>query len=134
MYDNDTPTRVLKRVIIDPRTGDRKTIYEKDKPRRQQKFFLHERPAEQFIDSDDSDEQQPTQYVRTVKHRTIPTEVLPRQEPRYFMIKKRSDSEPVYALRSKMPTIQSNRRVFHEAPSKKPITTYIYPTNGKYYK
>lgn len=74
------------------------------------------------------------QYVRVLKHRKIPNDVLPRHEPaKYFMIKKRSDSEPVYALTSKMPAIKSNRRVFYEAPSRKPLTTYIYP-NEKYYK
>jgi lipoprotein-anchoring transpeptidase ErfK/SrfK len=126
----------MKKVIIDPRTGDRETIYEKDKPKKQQKLFLRQRPAEILIDSDDSDEQQQAQYVRVVKHRTIPTEVLPRYEPspKYVMIKKRSDSNPVYALTSKMPAIKTSRRIVYEVPPKKPLTTYIYPTNGKYYK
>jgi hypothetical protein len=137
IYADDEPTKIMKKVIINPRTGDRETIYEKDKPKKQQKFFLQQQPAQILSDSDDSDDQQQqTQYVRVVKHRTIPKEVLPRHQPssKYVMIKKRSDSEPVYALTSKMPAIKPTRRVFYEVPPKKPLTTYIYPTNGKYYK
>jgi len=135
IYADDTPTKIMKKVIIDPRTGNRETIYQKDKPKKQQKFFLQQHPAEILSDSDDSDDQQ-TQYVRVVKHRTIPKQVLPRQEPstKYVMIKKRSDSELGYARTSKMPAIKPTRRVFYEVPSKKPLTTYIYPSNGKYYK
>ncbi len=136
VYADDEPTKVIKKVIINPRTGDRETIYEKDKPKRQQKYYHRQRPAQILYDSDDSDDRQPpTQYVRVVKHRTIPSEILPRQEPstRFVMIKKRSESDPVYAVTSRMPVIKSNRRIVYEVPPKKPLTTYIYP-NGKYYK
>ena len=122
-------------MIIDPRTGDRETIYEKDKPRKQQKYYLKQRPAQVLYDSDESDDQQQTQYVRIVKqHRTIPTEILPRHEPttRYVVIKQRSSSDSPYVHTSKMPMIKNNRRVVYEAPARKPLTTYIYP-HGKYY-
>lgn len=135
VYADDEPTKVIKKVIVDPRTGDREIIYAKDKPKRQQKYFLRQQPAQVLYDSDDSDYQQPTQYVRVIKHRPIPTEVLPRQEPstRYVVIKKRSESDPLYGVTSKMPVIRNTRRIVYEVPPKKPLTTYIYP-NGKYYK
>lgn len=133
VYADDTPVKVLKKVIIDPRTGDRETIYEKDRPRKQQKFFLQQRPIESYIDSDDSDYQRPpAQYVRIAKNH----QNAPRHDPsaKYILLKKRTDYDPGYATTtSKMPAIKSNRRVFYEVPSKKPLTTYIYP-NGKYYK
>ncbi|CAF3409072.1 unnamed protein product [Rotaria sp. Silwood1] len=136
VYVDDEPTRVIKKVIIDPRTGDRETIYEKDKPKKQRKCYMQQRPAELVIDSDDEDEQQPTQYVKLLKHRTVSTEVLPRREPspKYYMIKKKTNSEPVYALTSRMPAIKTNRRVVYEVPAKKSLPTYVYSSDGKYYK
>jgi hypothetical protein len=135
VYADDEPTKVIKRVIIDPRTGDRETIYEKDKPKRQQKYYLRQQPAQVLYESDESDDQQPTQYARVVKRRPAPPEIAPRQEPptRYVIIKKRAESDPMYAVTSRMPVIKNTRRVVYEVPSKKPLTTYIYP-NGKYYK
>lgn len=130
IYADDEPTKVIKKVIIDPRTGHRETLFEKDKPKKQQKYYLKQHHSQIFYDSDDSDDQ--TRYVRVVKPRS---EVLPIPEPsaRYVVIKKRSDSEPLYAVTSKMPAIRNTRRVVYEVPSNKPLTTYIYP-NGKYYK
>ena len=136
IYADDEPIKVMKKVIIDPRTGERETIYEKDRPKKQQKYYLRERPAQIYPDSDDSDDQHQMQYIRMPKHRSIPPEILPRHQPstRYVMIKNRSNSDPVYALTSsKMPAIKTPRRVVYEYPTKKPLTTYIYP-NGKYYK
>ena len=130
IYADDEPTKVIKKVIIDPRTGDRETYYEKDKPKRQQKFYLRQQPAQPLYESDESDDQQPTQYVRVVKRRPIQTEIIPRQEPptRYVMVKKRAESDPIYAVTSRMPAIKNTtRRVVYEVPSKKPLTTYIYP-------
>ncbi|CAF2411402.1 unnamed protein product [Rotaria sp. Silwood2] len=136
VYADDEPIRVIKKVIIDPRTGDRETIYENDKPKKQQKYYMQQRPAEILIDSDDDDEQQKTQYVKLSKRRTVSTEVLPRREPspRYIMIKKGVDPEPVYVSTSKMPSIKTNRRVVYEVPAKKSLTTYVYSSDGKYYK
>lgn len=128
IYADDEPTKVIKKVIIDPRTGERETIYERDRPRKQQKYYLQQRSMPVYYDSDESDDQQ---YVRIGKQRT-----MPRREPapKYFMIRNKHDSEPVYASTSKMPAIQTSRRVVYEVPAKKqPLTTYIYP-HGKYYK
>jgi len=136
IYADDEPVKVIKRVVIDPRTGDRETYYDKDMPRKQQRYYTRQHPAEILIDSDDEYEQrhQP-QYVRIIKHRTVPPESLPRYEPspRYIMIKRKPNSEPIYGSTSKMPIIRNNRRVIYESPARKPLTTYAYSTNGKYY-
>ena len=133
-YADDEPTKVIKKVIIDPRTGDRETIYEKDKPKKQKKFYLQQHPARVVYDSDEFEDEEPTQYVRIVKHRTVPTEISTRSEPtsRYVVIKQRSNSDPVYARTTKMPAIKTTRRVVYDTPIRKPLTTYIYP-HGKYY-
>lgn len=127
IYADDEPVKIIKKVIIDPRTGERDTIYERDRPKKQQKFFVQQRSMPVYNDSDDSDDQQ---YVRLGKHRSMPR---PEPAPKYYMIKSKHDSEPVYAMTSKMPAIKTPRRVVYEVPAKKPLTTYIYP-NGKYYK
>ncbi|CAF1447860.1 unnamed protein product [Rotaria sordida] len=141
VYADDEPTRVIKKVIIDPRTGDRETIYKKDKPKKQRKYYMPQHPNEILFDSDDDDddddyEQYPKQYVKLSKHRNVSTEVLPRREssPKYIMIKKKVDSEPAYTLTSKMPSIKTNRRVVYEIPTKKSLANYVYSSNGKYYK
>jgi hypothetical protein len=124
-------------VIVDPRTGARETFYDKDNPRKQQRYFARQRPAELMFDSDDDDDQQhQSQYVRVVKNRKVPTEYLPRREPspKYVMVKKKTNSEPIYAFSSKMPAIKNNRRVVNESPIKKSLSTYAYSTDGKYYK
>jgi hypothetical protein len=125
----------MKKVIIDPRTGERETYYEKDKPKKQHRYIARQRPLELLSDSDDDDDQQ-AQYVRVVKQRSVPTEILPRHEPslKYYMVRKKPDSEPVYAITSKMPAIKSNRRVVYEVPTKKSLTTYVYASDDKYYK
>lgn len=135
VYADDEPTKIIKKVIIDPRTGDRETIYDKAEPRKQQKYYLRQYPIENLISSDDDDEQ-PRQYVKLVKHRTISTDALPRRDrsAKYVMIKHKADSEPVYAMTSKMPAIKAKHRVLFEAPTKKSLTTYVISSNGKYYK
>lgn len=134
VYDNDAPTKVIKKVIIDPRTGDRETIYEKDKPKKQRKFYFNHRPGHIDYDSDEYEDEDPSQYVRIVKHRTIPTETITQSEPssRYVVIKQRSNSDSIYARTTKMPAIKNPRRVVYDVPTRKPLTTYIYP-HGKYY-
>jgi hypothetical protein len=51
-----------------------------------------------------------------------------------MMIRKKADSEPVYAVESAVPTVKTNRRIVYETPTKKSSTSYVYSTNGKYYK
>lgn len=50
------------------------------------------------------------------------------------MIRKKVDTEPMYAAQSSVPTTKSNRHIVYETPTKKPSTTYVYASNGKYYK
>lgn len=127
IYADDEPTKVIKKVIIDPRTGERETLYERDRMRKQQKFYLNQRSLPIYDDSDESDD---PQYARMGKHRTIP-----RMEPtsRYVMIKNKPHSDPIYGYTSKMPAIKNTRRVVYDVPAKKALTTYIYP-HGRYYK
>ncbi|CAF5085760.1 unnamed protein product, partial [Rotaria magnacalcarata] len=44
-YVDDEPTKVVKKVIIDPRTGYQEIIYEKDQPKKQRKYYLRPRPT-----------------------------------------------------------------------------------------
>ncbi len=53
---------------------------------------------------------------------------------RYMMVRKKVDSEPVYAVQPSIPTMRTNRRIVYESPTKKSSTSYVYATNGKYYK
>lgn len=130
VYADDEPTRVIKKVIIDPRTGAREVLYEKEKPKRRQKYYMRP-PAEVLIDSDDEDDQVQMPYVKLVKPRRAPVED---SMSKYVMIKKKADSEPIYSLTSRMPPIKSHRRIVYESPTKKSSTTYVYATDGKYYK
>jgi hypothetical protein len=50
------------------------------------------------------------------------------------MIKKKPGSEPIYGSTSRMPVIRNNRRVVYESPARKALTTYVYSSDGKYYK
>ncbi|CAF3671856.1 unnamed protein product [Rotaria socialis] len=119
-YADDEPTKIMKKVIIDPRTGYQETIYEKDQRKKQRKYYLRPRPTVVFNDSDDEDEQQQMQYVKLIKHRSVSEDVLSRRDPspKYIMIKKKSNSQPVYTLTSKMPAIKNSRRVVYEASTK----------------
>lgn len=126
VYADDEPTKMMRKVIIDPRTGDRETIYERDRLRKQHKYYLQQRSLPIYDDSDDSDD---PHYARG-KYRTVP-----RIEPtsKYLMVKNKPNSDPIYTYTSRMPTIKNTRRVVYDVPTKKPLTTYIYP-HGRYYK
>jgi hypothetical protein len=50
------------------------------------------------------------------------------------MIRKKVDSEPVYTAASSIPASTKSRRIVYESPPKKTEPTYVYTTNGKYYK
>jgi hypothetical protein len=133
IYPDDEPTRVIRKVIIDPRTGDRDTIYEKDKPKKQQKVIIRQRAAEIAVDSDYEEEQ--SNYVRVVRQRA---DVAPERETttKYIMVKNRDDhSEPVYSVVSSSDApVKSNHRVVYQVPSKKASSTYVYSSGEKYYK
>jgi hypothetical protein len=133
VYAEDEPTKVLRKVIIDPRTGNQQIIYEKDKPKKQvqPKYVIRKHTNEIPIDSDNEDEQQP-QYVQVVQRRTVPKQEAP--TTKYVMIRKKADTEPIYAAESSVPTAKTNRRIVYETPIKKASNSYVYSTNGKYYK
>jgi hypothetical protein len=51
------------------------------------------------------------------------------------MIRKKVDNEPVYAAASSsIPASKNVRRIVYESPPKKTLPTYVYTSNGKYYK
>jgi hypothetical protein len=133
VYAEEEPTKVVRKIIIDPRTGDQETTYENDKPKKQvqQKYVIRKHTSEIPVDSDNEYEQQP-QYVQVVEHRTVPKQEAP--PTKYMMVRKKVDSEPVYAVQSSIPTGKNTRRVVYEAPTKKSPATYIYSSSGKYYK
>lgn len=135
---DDEATKLVRRVILDPKTGDQETIYDKEKEKKhhRQKYIVRKYPNEVPVDSEGEYEQQP-QYVQVVQRRTMPTQVAAQQEmpsPKYVMIRKKVDSEPVYAAAPSMPTARTSRRVVYETATKKPSTTYVYASDGKYYK
>ncbi|CAF0744670.1 unnamed protein product [Adineta steineri] len=140
VYRDDEPTKLLRKLIIDPRTGDQETIYE-NKPQKQhrKKYIVRKQINESPLDSDDEDGQQiQPQYVHAVQRQPLPIQTIIKQEKptsKYVMIRKKVDSEPVYGLSSSsIPTLKNNQRIVYETPTKKPSATYVYSTSGKYYK
>ncbi|CAF0776412.1 unnamed protein product [Adineta steineri] len=141
IYRDDEPTKLLRKLIIDPRTGDQETIYE-NKPQKQhrKKYIVRKQINESPLDSDDEDGQQiQPQYVQVVQRQPLPMQTIIKQEKptsKYVMIRKKVDSEPVYGLSSSssIPTLKNNQRIVYETPTKKPSATYVYSTSGKYYK
>ncbi|CAF0753408.1 unnamed protein product [Adineta steineri] len=141
IYRDDEPTKLLRKLIIDPRTGDQETIYE-NKPQKQhrKKYVVRKHINESPLDSDDEDGQQiQPQYVQVVQRQPLPMQTIIKQEKptsKYVMIRKKVDSEPVYGLSSSssIPTLKNNQRIVYETPTKKPSATYVYSTSGKYYK
>jgi hypothetical protein len=138
VYAEDEPAKSVRRVILDPKTGNQETVYEKDKPKKQprQKYVVKKRQSEIAEDSDDEDEQQEPQYVQVAQRRTGPTQAVTKQESptKYVMIRKKVDSEPVYAETSSVPTTKNHRRLVYESPTKNATTKYVYSTDPKYYK
>ncbi|CAF0756702.1 unnamed protein product [Adineta steineri] len=139
-YRDDEPTKLLRKLIIDPRTGDQETIYE-NKPQKQhrKKYIVRKQINESPLDSDDEDGQQiQPQYVQVVQRQPLPIQTIIKQEKptsKYVMIRKKVDSEPDYGLSSSsIPTLKNNQRIVYETPTKKPSATYVYSTSGKYYK
>lgn len=134
VYAEDEPTKVLRRVIVDPRTGARETIYEKEKPKRQvqQRYTIQKRTIEVPADLENDYEQQP-QYVQVVQRQAAPKQEAP--ITKYMMIRKKVESEPVYTEPSSpVPATRTVRRVVYETPVKRSQPTFVYANNGKYYK
>ena len=140
VYAEDEPTKVMRRVIVDPRSGERETIYAKEKPKKQvqQKYIIRRRTTEvpteteNDYEQDQEQEQQP-QYVQVVERRTVPK---PEASPtKIVMIRKKVDDEQVQETsNASIPASKMVRRIVYETPTKKPAPTYVYATNGKYYK
>lgn len=137
VYAEDEPTKVLRRVIVDPRTGERETIYAKEKPKKQvqQKYIIRKHATEMPVEpeNDYEQQQQEPQYVQVVERR-----VAPKTEPsptKFVMIRKKVDGEQVQVTPSSpIPAGKTVRRIVYETPTKKTTPTYVYATNGKYYK
>jgi hypothetical protein len=137
-YAEDDPSKLIRRVILDPRTGNQETIYDRDKPKKphRQKYIVRKYANEIPVDSNGEYEQQ-RQYVEVVQRRTVPTPAIAKQEissKKYVMIRKKVDSEPVYAVASSIPAVKTNRRIVYETATKKPSPTYVYSSDGKFYK
>jgi hypothetical protein len=133
VYAEDEPTKILRKIIIDPETGDQETIYEKEKPKKQAqtKYVIRKPPSEELAESENEYEQH-SQYIQVVPRRAAPKPEAP--TTKYVMIRKKVDSEPVYTATSSIPASKTTRRIVYESPPKKPLPTYVYATNGKYYK
>ncbi|UJR28227.1 hypothetical protein I4U23_009477 [Adineta vaga] len=138
MYTDHEPTKLVRKVIIDPRTGDQETIYE-DKPKRhhRKKFVVRKQSTRSPVESDGEYEQE-SQYVQVVQRQTAPTQIITKQvkpTTKYVMIRKKVDSgSGNYMLASSDLPMKNNRRVVYETTTKKPTTTYVYSADDKYYK
>lgn len=135
VYAEDEPTKVLRKVIVDPRTGEREMIYAKEKPKKtvQQRYVIRKRATDLPIETENDYEQQQPQYVQVVERRAAPKVEAP--TTKYMMIRKKVDGEQVYtAPPSSIPASKTVRRIVYETPTKKTPPTYVYATNGKYYK
>lgn len=124
VYSDDEPTKVTKKVIIDPRTGHRETIYEKDRARKHQKYIVEEQPAEIVLESEEEDYPR-AHYIRTSKHRPV---LLSKYDApkKYIKIRHSDHAAPVYSVTSKLPAIKSTRRIIYEVPRRKAISNYHY--------
>ncbi|CAF0742328.1 unnamed protein product [Didymodactylos carnosus] len=120
VYRDDEPTKVIRKVIIDSMTGDRKTVYEREKPKKQ--VIIH-RDAVTTVESDDEDQQS---YVRVVQKRV---DHSPRREAKYVIYKDQDEPQYTYPSSSSSSYGKSNRIVY-EIPKK----TYLYSASKKYYK
>ena len=117
------------------------SVYEKEKIKKSPKrYVVRQRPSELPIDSDEEYEsprhRQP-QYVQVVQRRAMPPQpVVMKKEPstKYVMIRKKAESEPVYAVTSSVPVVKGSRRIVYETPAKDSTTKYVYASDGKYYK
>ena len=141
VYSDDEPTKVIRKLVIDPTVKETNSIYEKEimkKPHK--KYVIRQRAAELPVDSDEEYEipqHRQSQYVQVVQRRAAPVgSVVLKKEPstKYVMIRKKAESEPVYAVTSSVPMAKGARRVVYEAPGKDATTKYVYSTNGKFYK
>lgn len=134
VYAEEEPTKVLRRVIVDPRTGERQMVYAKEKPKKpaQQRYVIRKRATDLPIETENDYEQQP-QYVQVVERRAAPQVEAP--TTKYVMIRKKVDAEEVSAApSSSIPASKTIRRIVYETPTKKTPPTFVYATNGKYYK
>ena len=133
VYAEEEPTRIVRRVIVDPHTGDRDTIYENDRPRRQPRNYdTRQRPAELLTDSDEEyDERQRPHYVRSEEPRPVPARLVRERKPttKYVMVRKKPDADPEYAAAR-----NSNRRVVYLTPKKTSSSQYVYSTDRQYDK
>ncbi|CAF1098471.1 unnamed protein product [Adineta ricciae] len=140
IYTDRDPTKLLRKVIIDPRTGEQETIFEDSPKKHHRKKYVVRKQInnESPVESDGDDEQQ-SQYVQVVQRQTAPTQVVTKPEKpgtKYVMVRKKVDSEPIYAVPPlSRPAVNSHRRIVYEtATSRKPATTYVYSADDKYYK
>ncbi|CAF0781116.1 unnamed protein product [Didymodactylos carnosus] len=116
IYHGDESTKVVRKVIFDPTTGDKQTVYEKEKPKKQV-----------VIQRDDSDDDEQKQYVRVVQRRA---DLSPRREAKYVVYK--DHDEPQYTMSSSCSSgHRKNSQIIYEAPKK---TSYMYSASRKYYK
>ena len=116
LYADDEPTKVIKKVIIDPHTGERETIYEKERARKHEKYIVQQHPADLLYDSDEDDYD--SRHVRGARHRAVPRDYLGSRRP--------IEAEPLYDWPTRMPAIRNTRRVVYDVPSRKPNTKYLY--------
>lgn len=142
VYSDEEPTRAMRKLMIDPAASEPGAYYEKEKVKKQpKKYIVRQRTVQVPVESEDDEEsphqhvQQP-QYVQIVHRRAPAPQVVTKKEPstKYVMVRRKADSDPVYAMSSNVPVAKSNRRIVYEAPAKDSNTKYVYATNGKFYK
>ena len=142
IYSDEEPTRAIRKLMIDPSMAEPTEVYEREKVKKQpKKYIVRQRTVEVPVESEEEDDrhhqqvQQP-QYVQIVHRRGAAPQVVSKKEPstKYVMVRRKADSEPVYALSSNVPMVKNNRRIVYEAPTKDSATKYVYSTDGKFYK
>ena len=126
VYADDEPTRITRKVIIDPRTGHRETIYEKDRTRGHHKYVVQQHPADLIYESDDEDYYDP--YGRGARHRTVPRHARSHYDPskKYLKVRHGARSDPVYSVATKLPVLKNGRSVVYNVPTRKAISNYTY--------
>ena len=133
VYAEEEPTTIVRRVIVDSHTGERDTIYENDRSRRQPRSYdIRQRPTELLTDSEEEyDERRRTHNVRSEEPRPVRARVVTERKPttKYVIVRKKPDDEPEYVAAR-----NSNRRVVYLTPKKTSSSQHVYSTDRQYGK
>lgn len=133
VYSDDEGPKIVKKLVIDPKTGEQEIIYEKERSKKHSrpKIIVRKPVTEIQLDSDDEEQ---TEYVQVVQRRPGPTKIIAKKESpsKFVMIRKKVEPETVYETIPAVTTIKPPRRIVYKTSPRKAPIKYVYATDGKY--